>query len=149
MTDRLKRRRQTPSATYVGGTTDMEKTQILQSGNYGYAHVWELQQLRGTVPETSTPGEQRSASRVLSPCPIEFGSHLGKPPGFTSPRDHPYESPRISAPGHCQSTRRNVDVNSGVISPNCHEFDLHIKTTVGTGSANVTQDNMNEARYTD
>ena len=130
----------------------MEKTQILQSGNYGYAHVWELQQLRtpGSEPATQTPGEQRVMSRILSPCPVEFGSHLGKPPGFSVPGDHPYESPRMSAPGHCQSARRNVDVRPAVVTTNCHDFDVSIKTTAGTGSANVTRrDSINEARYTD
>ena len=137
----------------TSGMTDQEKTQILQSGNYGYAHVWELQQLR-----SGSEGADPRNPQTVSTFPSEFGTHLRKPPGFQgSPKDHPYESPRIQVGGghshvHNHSPRHCPESGLAVI-PKCHEFDLHIKTTVAGNTNHQNQqrptDESTEARYTD
>ncbi|ELT90059.1 hypothetical protein CAPTEDRAFT_225510 [Capitella teleta] len=88
---------------------ETDKARILRTGDYGYAHVWELQHLR---PGEQTPQDldltsghpNRDTTSTLPPPQSsqapEFGAHLLKCPKTATyhPNDpHSYESPRFLA----------------------------------------------------
>lgn len=86
------------------GTIETDKARILRTGDYGYAHVWELQHLRpGQDPPPNdldlTSGHNDTGTLPNHAQP-EFGAHLLKCPKTATYRPgdpHSYESPRFFA----------------------------------------------------
>lgn len=117
-------RRQPRGVTVMGpsrGEPSADKTRIVCGGEYGYAHVWELQQLHTTPPNNDTQtSELIKHNSPPSRCP-EFGQHLllKCPNGNLKCKEHCYQCPR--------SVKEGVDVLHD-LPPFYHEFDDDAET---------------------
>ena len=122
--------------------SDSDKTRIVRGGDYGYAHVWELQQLRTAHAEcTGDPKATVVIQTNTAHAPPEFGQHLllKCPKGNLKCKEHPYESPRF--------TKHERPAEITAESPFYHEFDIESRSQSMPGGRKRT-DESEEARYT-
>ena len=108
----------TSQANNLRAETDKTPGAIVRTSDYGYAHVWELQHLRGSPDYHSDVTKETNTEKAI---PIEHMSHdhpSGTFPGCKN-KDHMYESPQF---------QQTDDVIIGhEDGPFYHEFDAEIQ----------------------
>ena len=146
---------------------ETDKARILRTGDYGYAHVWELQHLRpGQEAHNDLDLTAGHKEAVIMPAHTqpEFGAHLLKCPKsstFRSGDHHPYESPRFLAmdPATGQYHTGTVPCyhhfnHDGSQQPTVRQDQVHSGTGTEPRRASVADtidrplDESEEARYT-